>query len=127
MLGGLLAFVWASVYFFYDCHIAKYSSLMILLGVTATSIGLLQFKFRNFSRLIANTIFVLGSLLILIGTDELIQSIFFDLFVICLIVFWLLTRITLSQWDHEMICSSCNVENCSYTGNKKKEGLALAT
>ena len=59
-----------------------------------------------------NTIFVLGSLLVLIGIDELVHSLFFDLFVVCLIIFLLFNRISLSQWDHEMICSGCVTENC---------------
>jgi hypothetical protein len=112
LLGGLLALVGAAVYFFGDWRVAEYSSLMVLLGIVGVSFGLFQFKFRSLVRLSMNTIFVLGTLLILIGVDELVHSLFFDLFVISLIVFWLFTRISLSQWDHEMICSGCEIENC---------------
>ena len=116
LLGGLLALAGASVYFFGDWSVADYSSLMVLLGIVGVSFGLFQFKFRSLVRLFVNTVFVLGTLLILIGIDELIHSLFFDLFVVSLIIFWLFTRISLSQWDHERICSGCEIENCSVRG-----------
>ncbi len=114
LLGGFLALAGASVYFFGGWHVAEYSSLMILLGTVGVSFGLFQFKFKNLIRLFMNAIFVLGTLFILIGVDELIRSLVFDLFVVSLIVFWLFTRILLSQWDHEVICSGCETENCTF-------------
>jgi hypothetical protein len=112
LLGGLLALAGAAVYFFADWRVAEHSSLMVLLGIVGISFGLFQFKFRSIVRLSVNTIFVLGTLLILIGVDKLVHSLFFDLFVVSLIAFWLFTRISLSQWDHERICSGCKIENC---------------
>ena len=69
LLGGLLALAGAAVYFFADWRVAEHSSLMVLLGIVGVSFGLFQFKFKNFIRLSVNTIFVLGTLLILIGID----------------------------------------------------------
>ncbi len=112
LLGGLLALAGASVYFFSDWRIAEHSSLMVLMGIVGVSLGLFQFKFRCLVRLSVNTVFVLGALFILVGIDELVHSLFFDLFVVSLIVFWLFTRISLSQWDHERICSDCTTEGC---------------
>ena len=114
LIGGLLALAGASVYFFGGWHVAEHSSLMVLLGILGVSFGLFQFKFRNLVRLFVNTFFVLGALLMLVGVDELVRSLFFDLFVFSLIAFWLFTRISLSQWDHEVICSGCETENCSF-------------
>jgi len=116
LLGGLLALAGAAVYFFGDWHVAEHSSLMVLLGIVGVSFGLFQFKFKNLIRLSVNTIFVLGTLLILIGIDELVHSLIFDLFVVSLIIFWLFTRISLSQWDHERICSDCKIESCRIRG-----------
>ncbi len=112
LFGGLLALASAAVYFFGDWQVAEHSSLMVLLGFMGVSLGLFQFKFKNIIRLFVNTFFVLGNLSILIGIDELIHSLFIDLFVVSLIIFWLFTRISLSQWDHERICSDCEIENC---------------
>jgi hypothetical protein len=112
LLGGLLALAGASVYFFADWRVAEHSSLMVLLGIVGVSLGLFQFKFGSFVRLFVNTVFVLGALFILMGIDKLVHSLFFDMFVVSLIVFWLFTRISLSQWDHERICSDCEIEGC---------------
>lgn len=111
LLGGLLALVGAVAYFFGGWSVAD-DSLMVLLGVVGVGFGLFQFKFRSLVRLLMNTVFVLGALLIVIGIDGLVRSLVFDLFVISLVFFWLYTRISLSQWDHEVICSSCEVETC---------------
>jgi hypothetical protein len=120
LLGGLLALAGAVVYFFCDWHVADYSSLSVLLGTVGVSSGLFQFKFRSLIRLSLNALFVLGALSILIGIDESVHSLVFDLFVVCLIVFWLFTRISLSQWDHEIICSGCDTENCKIREDKKE-------
>ena len=113
LLGGLLALAGAVIYFFCDWRVAEYSVLIVLLGVVGVSFGLFQFKVKSLFRLSVNIIFVLGALLILIGVDVSVHSLFFGLFVVCLIVFWLFTRISLSQWDHEIICSGCETENCN--------------
>jgi ABC-type multidrug transport system fused ATPase/permease subunit len=112
LLGGLLAFAGAVAYFFGGWTVAD-NNLMALLGSVLVSFGLFQFKFRSLVRLLMNIVFVLGALLIVIGIDGLVSSLIFDLFVVSLVLFWLYTRISLSQWDHELICSSCEVENCN--------------
>ena len=112
LLGGLLALAGIVIYFFCDWRVTEYSVLIVLLGVVGVSFGLFQFKVKSLIRLSVNSFFVLGALLILIGVDSKIHNLFFDLFVVCLIIFWLFTRISLSQWDHEIICSGCETENC---------------
>jgi hypothetical protein len=112
LIGGISALIVSFFYFFGGTQFTGYSMLLVLLGSLGVGIGLFQFKFRSFVRLLMNVIFVLGALMVLIGIDMIVYSLFFDFFVICLIVFWLLTRILLSQLDHKIICSSCGVENC---------------
>jgi hypothetical protein len=103
------------VYFFGNWRIPEQnSSIMVLLGILGVGVGLFQFKFRNLLRLSLNTFFVLGTLLILIGIDEFVQSLMIDLFVVSLILFWLFTRISLSQWDHKRICSDCDIAGCEF-------------
>jgi hypothetical protein len=112
LLGAILALIGAWVYFFGGWSVTEDSSLLVLLGVVGICFGLFQFKFRSLFRLAMNTVFVLGALLILIGVDALIGSLVFDLFVVSLVFFWLYTRVSLSQWDHELICSGCDAKNC---------------
>ncbi len=113
LLGGLLALTGALLYFFGNWRIAEQSSsIMVYAGIIGVGLGLFQFKFRSLLRLSLNTLFVLGTLLILIGIDDFVHSLMVDLFVVSLILFWLFTRISLSQWDHKRICSDCNVADC---------------
>ena len=115
LLGGLLALVVALLFFFGNWRIVEQSnSVMVLVGILGVGLGLFQFKFRNLLRLSLNTFFVLGTLFILIGIDEFVRSLMVDLFVVSLILFWLYTRISLSRWDHERICSDCKVASCEF-------------
>ena len=113
-LGGLLALSGGIGYFHYGLDIVQNSKIVIMLGIFGISLGLVQFKFRGYIRLLVNTYFVFGAMLVLIGIDALVHSLFFDLFAICLITFWLFTRIALSRWDHKIICFSCKIENCQF-------------
>ncbi len=115
LLGGLLALAGALLYFFGNWRVPEQnSSIMVLVGILGVGLGLFQFKFRNLVRLSLNTFFVLGTLFILIGVDEFVQSLMVDLFVVSVIFFWLFTRISLSQWDHKRICSDCKVVGCEF-------------
>jgi hypothetical protein len=107
LLGALIALAGAALYFFGNWHLGQSSSLAVLLGALGVGFGLLQLKFRSFLRLLLNSFFVLGTFLVLIGIDALTQSLFMDFFLIILTVFWLFTRILLSQWDHWRICYTC--------------------
>jgi hypothetical protein len=113
LLGGLFVLCGALFYFFGIWFVAvQNSSLMVVFGILGVGLGFFQFKFRGFVRLLLNMFFVLGTLLILIGVDVLVHSLMFDLFVVSLILFWLLTRISISQWDHQRICLECNNVGC---------------
>lgn len=101
---GLAAII---TYFFIGFGFGQLIVLVVLLGQVAVAIGFVQYKFKGWIRLGANVLFVLGSTLTLIGLDELVGSLFFDLYLIGIIMFWILTRMLISQWDHSRICSAC--------------------
>ena len=118
LLGGLLALVGTFLYFFGNWSFGQSSFSMVWIGVLGVSFGLFQFRFRSFVRLFLNIFFVLGTFFILIGVDELVDSVNVDLFLVALILFWLFTRISLSQWDHERICYTCKVVACKFRNRK---------
>jgi len=120
LLGGLLALAGTILYFFSNWRVGQGSFLLVWVGVLGVGFGLFQFRARSFIRLFLNTFFVLGTFLILIGIDELARSVMVDLFLIALILFWLFTRISLSQWDHERICYACKVVACEFADKRKK-------
>jgi len=107
MAGGAVGLAAIITYFFIGFGFGQLIVLVVLLGQVAVAIGFVQYKFKGWIRLGANVLFVLGSTLTLIGLDELVGSLFFDLYLIGIIMFWILTRMLISQWDHSRICSAC--------------------
>jgi len=119
LFGALATLAGTIVYFFNEWIIAAEILSLIGVGTLGVAFGLLRFFLFNVRgkvlRFSLNTFFVLGSFLILIGIDAHIQSLSIDLFLILLSVFWLFTRIRLSQWDHEKICRACGLI-CDFRG-----------
>jgi hypothetical protein len=125
LLGGLGTLFGTVLYFFAGLESKQIGFPAVLIGVAAMIVGFLQLKFGGFARLILNVFFVLGAFLILAGLDGLIGSLFVDLFSIVLIVFWLFTRILLSQWDHWRICKTCLIP-CEIRGKRKGGSISSA-
>jgi hypothetical protein len=121
LLGGLAALAGTVMYFFGEWNIISNSSLLVWIGVVGVGLGLFQFKVKATAiRLSLNAFFVLGTFLILVGADELAQNVFADMFLVLLAIFWLFTRIVLSQWDHRRICHTCRVDHCELADERKK-------
>jgi hypothetical protein len=125
LLGALIALIGTALYFFGGGYIEGVGLWTALIGAAGIALGFSQLKFRSFARLTLNVFFVLGAFLILVGIDELIESLFVDLFLVALIVFWILTRIQLSQWDHRRTCDSC-ISPCEAWEIKKKNRASIS-
>jgi hypothetical protein len=124
LLGALMALAGTVLYFFGNLNIDQNSSLAVFVGTVGVGLGLLQLKFRSFLRLLLNTMFVLSSFSILIGIDALTQSLSIDLFLVVLIIFWLFTRILMSEWDHWNICCTCR-SPCEIREKRRSQYLRL--
>jgi len=118
LLGAIIAFIATAFFFFDELRIGEMSFPAVMIGVIGLVLGFFQLKFRGIIRSMLNLFFVFGAFLILIGIDELVKSLIVDLFLTVLIVFWLLTRIRLSQWDHMRICINCK-NPCEVRESKK--------
>jgi len=120
-VGGLLALVGTFLYFFADWRVEQDFVFVVLAGLLGVSLGFFQFRVKQrFVRFSLNVFFVWGSFLVLVGIDGLTQSVFAGLFLVVLIVFWLFTRISISEWDHERICYVCNVAVCEFRELRKR-------
>jgi hypothetical protein len=109
LLGGILVLAGTVLYFFAEWNILGQFGLgAVLAGQAGVVLGFFQFKFRRFARSALNTFFVVACFLMLVGVDSLTENVLLDLYLIGLIVFWLFTRILISQWDHLRICRSCS-------------------
>jgi len=125
-LGALTALTGVAMYFFGNWQMGQSAFLAVLVGALGVVLGLLQSPLpmlqESVIRLFSSILFVLGTFLILIGVDDLAHNISIDLFLVALSVFWLMTRISLSQWDHERICSQCTLSSCSLQNDTQKKG-----
>jgi len=117
-LGALIVLVGIATYFFSNWQMGQNAFLAVLVGAVGVVLGLLQAPLptlqKNAIRLFSSAFFVVGTFLILVGIEELTHSTSVDLFLVVLSVFWLMTRISLSQWDHKRICSKCTLDSCSF-------------
>ncbi|MCW4053106.1 MAG: hypothetical protein NWE78_07870 [Candidatus Bathyarchaeota archaeon] len=118
ILGALLSIVAVIAYFFLNQALGSDSLSIFWVGFLGVSCGLLQYHVFNLHRssihLFVNVFFVFGVSLLLVGIDAIAQSTIADLYVICLSLFWLYTRILLSQIDHQKICFHCKIEECGF-------------
>lgn len=115
-LGAVIALVGIAVFFFGNWQIGQNAFLAVGIGMVGVTIGLLQSPLirleRSFVRVFSGACLAVGAFLILAAVDELARSFFLDVFLVFLTVFWLYTRISLSQWEHEKICSTCGSVSC---------------
>ena len=93
--------------------------LIFWLGFIGVACGLLQYNLSNVNRgpvhFFLNVIFVLGAFLLLVGVNEISGSSFLGVYLLTLIVYWIMARITLSQLEHRKICATCNSKLCSFS------------
>jgi hypothetical protein len=115
LAGALASIVGTALYFFDGLNVERGGLLLVWLGLLGVGAGLVQYKARKaVIRFSLNMSFVLGTFLVLIGIDKVAQNVFADMFLVLLALFWLYTRILISQWDHKRICSTCNVGDCEF-------------
>lgn len=105
--GGLIALASSTLYFSGLWSMEGMSLQSILIGTLGVAQTFFKPGFRASFRLLANFFFPIGASLILIGIDELLENLFVDMFLNALIVFWIVTRIIISNWGHLKICSEC--------------------
>jgi hypothetical protein len=107
LIGGIMAMSLTVLYFFSGFSAELIGFPALLTGQLGPALGLVQFKFKGSVRVSANVVFVLGSCLMLIGIDQLVRSVFVDVYLTGLILVWIITRVMISQWDHYRICLKC--------------------
>lgn len=118
ILGALLSLSGAMLYFFVDLFFWTDYPLAFWAGFIGVSCGLLQYQLFNWGKssvhLLVNTFFVFGVFLLLVAVDATTNNTLLGLYLVTLSVFWLYTRILLSQIDHQKICTACTVEACDF-------------
>lgn len=125
ILGAVLSLFGATLYFFINLPVWLNYFSVFWIGLIGISCGLLQYHLFNYGKssihLVVNAFFVFGVFLLLVGTDGMTQSVIVDFYLVALCIFWLYTRILLSQSDHKLICTDCRAEECEFYGRKSVE------
>ncbi|MCW4051350.1 MAG: hypothetical protein NWE89_16635 [Candidatus Bathyarchaeota archaeon] len=84
---------------------------LFLVGAFLVSLGLVQ-HFIDMGNPVVhsllNVFFVSGSFLSLLALDALRTSLLVDVYFLGLVLFWIMTRIRVSQGDHVIICRDCD-------------------
>jgi hypothetical protein len=90
--------------------------MLVSMGAGGVALGLLQSALPKFSngltRFLVSILFVIGTFLMLVGIDSAVENISIDLFFVVLSVLWILTKIALSQKDHQQTCAKCLKQSC---------------
>ena len=116
IIGAIIALILDFLYFFIGYEIGNISSLLV--GVGAFSVGCSFIFFFSIdlrsgaARLILNAYFVFATALLLIGIDGKAGSLILNLYLLLLIVYWIITRMIISQQNHKQICSRCKLKPC---------------
>jgi hypothetical protein len=124
-LGAVFALVGVGAYFFGNWQIGQNALPALAVGVVGVALGLLQSSLpiqKGAMRLFTGSFFVAGAFLILSGIEELTHNVSIDFLVVALSVFWLMTKISFSKWDHGRICLQCTSETCDFKRDSRKKG-----
>ena len=107
LIGSIIALIGAILYFFGGLNMVPGGIWIVILGETAMELGLVQIKATGFLKAMLNAVFVIGSFVTLAAVDALSKSLFLDLYVLGLILFFLWFRISLSEWNNKQTCRNC--------------------
>jgi hypothetical protein len=114
--GAVLSLAGSFFYFFAGLSLGETSVAFFWLGFFGAACGLLQYKLitgSSYMHFFFNVAFVLGAFLLLAGVDAAKGSLMINVYLLAMIVYWINTRILLSQTEHKKICQNCKVESCN--------------
>ncbi|MGZ4857457.1 MAG: restriction endonuclease [Methanobacteriaceae archaeon] len=113
-LGGLLAVIGTLIYYFgyNSVYLMEFHGQIVFwIGFFAVLFSLIQLIFINLNnnliKFSSNLLLVLGSFFILIGIDAIQANISLEIYFLILVLFWILTRIRISQNNHKIRCLEC--------------------
>ena len=117
-IGSLVSIGWMSYYIFFPDLSDTESPLnmiiagLVLIAICNLTVYLLTMKSSH--HMIMNLIMVVGFLLVVIGTLETTGEPYFGIVAIIFCFLWLDTRIQLSNYHHQRICTDCKEECKAY-------------
>ena len=117
-LGAVLAIAGSISYFLLGFPLPS-PSVPFMIGFWGVAIGLSQHLLyrifpigRGLMRTIINAYFVISVFFLLAAIDGIAHSLLLDLYLLCLTIYWINTRIKRSQSEHAYICQHCPFPAC---------------
>ena len=111
-LGAVISII-GSVLFFYVGIFRSLNGAVFWVGVVAVALGLIQHFIDLGSprvHLLLNVSLVWGSFMVAASMSAAGVSFFVEAYHLVLVVFWVATRIRVSQEEHALVCRACGVE-----------------
>jgi len=123
-LGGFISVIGSLIYYFgyFPSYLSVINaSVLFWMGFFAVFFSLSQLIFINLKNNIvkfsSNFLLVLGCFLMLIGINSIKGSISLEIYFLILVIFWILTRIRISQYNHRLTCLECDQIACMDENN----------
>jgi hypothetical protein len=117
VLGALISIAGSLMYFFIGLNPGD-SYILFWFGFAFILLGLFQHRIDlddPFIHTILNVVFVLGAFLLEVGVDRINGSLLVQSYLLAITVYWIMTRIVLSEADHVSICERCRQEGCPHS------------
>lgn len=121
LFGAIIALFGIGTFFLGNVGMTGELRLLVSVGAVGVTLGLLHptvLRLKSFARFFASTLFVVGSFLVLVSIEDSTRNTAIDLFFIALSVLWILTKVSLSKWEHQQICSQCSSQSCTHTNKR---------
>jgi hypothetical protein len=122
VFGAIITLFGTGAFFFGNVGMTEGLPLLASVGAVEVTLGLLHptaLRLKSYARFLAGTLFVVGTFLVLVSIEDAARSTLIDLFFVALSMLWILTKVSLSKWEHERICSQCPLESCNATRANK--------
>lgn len=118
VVGAVLSLTGVFLYYSMAFFTQEEGLVFFWLGFFGVIFGLLQYYLfkSNFFHFLLNVLFVLGVFFLFIGINIIKNSFIIEFYLLSIIVYWIMTRIRLSQWEHKKVCANCDSTFCEIKG-----------
>jgi hypothetical protein len=116
LTGASLAIAGSLTYSLQIISVVEEATPLFWAGSFSVLLGLLQYArplmMNGWVHYLLNTIFVSGTFLLLVGVIEINGTLFVETYFLFILLYWILTRVALSNVEHQRICQQCESTSC---------------
>lgn len=119
VIGAIIALIGTGLFFFAGINFQHVIEIFWI-GWIFVALGLVQHQVyrvvkieRGELRFLINVLFVLGAFLLLATQMQINNNLLLAGYLLVLIIYWIFTRIVMSRWSHQRICTQCGKTDCA--------------